>query len=477
MDILQVNNGKIIDAQGQPIQLRGTCVGGWMNMENFIDGYPGAEHGIRAAMAEVLGQSRAQFFFDRLLDYFLAEDDVRFIKACGATVVRLPLNYRHFEHDAEPFTYLQAGFERLDQVVQWCAKHGLYAILDLHAVQGWQNPDWHSDNANRHALFWHHPHFQDRFIALWEELARRYTGNPAVAGYNVMNEPVTNAPDGRFSDQYVPNWAAINRVYRRVVDAIRAIDPRHIIFLEGDLFSSRFAGLDAPFAENLVYSSHNYNTAGFGPGVYPGTFDGEHWDRKKQMDVFRAQEGTHYTQYHNVPLWVGEFGAVYNGPAAERPDRLRALDEQIDIFEEYGTHWTTWTYKDVGVMGWVELDPESEYMQLIAPILQAKHQLHTDFWMGWLPSTPAKELVRDLARLVEQTVDDASIDPKANQRYLSQAALDCYVGGLIQPAYAKRFKGMSEAELDRVLQSFVFKNCKPHQGLIDVVKGHMARPA
>ncbi len=478
MDMLQVKGGKVVDGQGRPVRLRGTCVGGWMNMENFIDGYPGTEHGVRAAMAEVLGPSKGQFFFDRLLDYFLAEDDLAFIKECGATVVRLSLNYRHFEQDSEPFKYLESGFRRLDQAVQWCAKHGLYVILDLHSVQGWQNTDWHCDNSSRNCLFWQHPHFQDRFVALWEEFARRYKGNATIAGYNVMNEPVTNAPDGRFGNTvYRPNWEVLNRIYRRVVGAIRAIDPDHIIFLEGDYFSRLFAGLDAPFADNLVYSSHNYTAAGFGPGAYPGPFEGEHWDRDKQKEVFLAQEGTHYTQKHNVPLWVGEFGSVYNGPAAEMPDRLRAIDDQIDVFEEHGVHWTTWTYKDVGVMGWVTLSPESEYMQIIAPILEIKRLLDSDFWMGWLPPTPANEMIRDLARLIEKTIGDRDIDPEANQRYLAQAALDAYVGPLLHPVYAKRFKGMSEAQLDRVLQSFALKNCRPNQELIKVLRKHMNRPA
>lgn len=35
----------------------------------FIAGYPGSEHGLRATMAQVLGEGKAQFFFDRLLDY------------------------------------------------------------------------------------------------------------------------------------------------------------------------------------------------------------------------------------------------------------------------------------------------------------------------------------------------------------------------------------------------------------------------
>ncbi|MBV9172465.1 MAG: cellulase family glycosylhydrolase, partial [Chloroflexi bacterium] len=253
---LSVHDDRIVDSSGTLVRLRGPCIGGWMNMEDFITGHPGPEHGLRASLTDVLGLARATFFIERLLDYFFAEDDVRFLASVGASVVRIALNYRHFEHDATPFEYLESGFQRLDQAVRWCAKHGLYVILDLHAVQGWQNSDWHSDNANRVSLFWDHAQFQDRFLALWVELARRYRGNAVIAGYNVMNEPASNSPRGRFSDTHRPRWDVINRVYRRVVEAIRQVDPDHVIFLEGDYYSRLFSGLDAPFAANLVYSSH-----------------------------------------------------------------------------------------------------------------------------------------------------------------------------------------------------------------------------
>ncbi|HEX2945948.1 MAG TPA: glycoside hydrolase family 5 protein [Clostridia bacterium] len=479
MDMLQIRNGRISDAGGKPVQLRGTCVGGWMNMENFINGYPGSEVGVRAAVAEILGSGKAEFFFDRMLDNMLGEEDIRFLKECGSTVVRLPLNYRHFEDDKKPFAYKESGFQRLNKVLGWCEKYGLYAILDLHAVQGWQNTDWHCDNDSAHTLFWEHPHFIDRFVALWEEFARRYKDNRAVAGYDVMNEPLCNAPRGRFTDvdRYGRNWDRINTVFHSVVDAIRRIDPQHIIFLEGDYFASLFDGFEAPFTDNLAYSSHNYTASGFGPGAYPGVIGGTMWDRDKQLNVFLSHEGTKFTQKYNVPLWVGEFGSVYNGAASEKEDRLSALDEQIGIFETYGAHWTTWTYKDVGVMGWTMLDPESDYMQLVKHELEAKRLLDTDQWMGWLPETPAKDMIRSLADYARKTIGDTEIEPGPAYDYLKQRALSGFVGSLMQPAYAKLFKGMSEERLDRVMDSFALKNCIKNNGLLDVVKKYMAFPA
>lgn len=468
--MLQVKGNQIVDAHDQVVRLRGTCVGGWMNMENFINGYPGDEHGLRATMTDVLGPSRAHFFFDRWLDYFFAEEDVAFIKTCGANVVRLPLNYRHFEVDAAPNKYLEAGFERLDRVVQWCAQHQLYVILDLHAVQGWQNTDWHCDNSTRHAFFWQQLQFQDRFVALWEELARRYKGNAAIAGYNVMNEPVTNAPAGRFYDDrdYRPDWETLNRVYRRVVTAIRAIDPEHIIFLEGDLFSSRFELLEARFAANLVFSSHNYTSPTYDFRHPPIDPEQRRQNYDRQKEIFLAQEGTHFSQRYQVPLWVGEFGD--NGASG--------LEDQVGVFEEFGAHWTIWTYKSVGHMGWVTVDPAAEYLQVLAPVLEAKRVLGVDHWLvPGLPDTVVRGVMRELADLIEKAIDDPDINSSANQRYLAQTTLAGYVSNLMQPSYAKRFKGMTEVDLDRVLQSFAFKNCQPRPEIVTVLKQYWNRPA
>jgi endoglucanase len=468
--MLRVRGSDIIDAEGRSIRLRGVCVGGWMNMENFINGYPGDESGTRRAVAEILGPARAEFLFDRWLDYFFNDDDAVFLKERGANVVRLALNYRHFENDFDPFRYLEKGFERLERAVSACARAGLYVILDLHAVQGWQNTDWHSDNASRHSLIWGHPHFQDRFLALWKEIARRYRGVDAVAGYNLMNEPFTGASIGRFRANHPSDWAAINTLYRRAVDAVREVDADHIIFLEGDYYSTRFSKLDPPFAPNLVYSSHNYTPAGLFSGKYPGKFGGKTWNKKHQADVFNAGEATIYTQQNQVPLWVGEFGSLYTGSVADSAYRLRALDEQIAVFEEHAAHWTIWTYKDIGVMGVVTVDPESEYTRLIRPILRAKHLLGADSWLDRPGGkTPVHKAVERLAGIAERTIGDPEIDHPSNRRYIAQALQAGFFASLMQPAFAKRFKGLSESQIDGVMQSFALRNCKVQKGLVEVM--------
>lgn len=477
MDLLQVRDGKIVDAAGNAVRLRGTCVGGWMNMEDFIDAYPGTESNIRKRIAETLGASRGEYFFNRLLDNFFNEEDIKFIAGTGANCIRLALNYRRFEDDSEPFVYKEAGFERLEAVVRHCEKYGIYIILDMHSVQGWQNSHWHCDNERGASLFWTHRQFQDRLTALWEELAHRYKGRSVIAGYELMNEPCSNTPNGDhafdFFENYRSDWNTINGIYRRLVDAIRAIDNDHIIFIEGDRYGRLFKGLDAPFVPNLVYSSHFYTLPGFGPGAYPGHY-GEgggaaYWDINRHAREFYNDEGTVFTTEHNVPLWVGEFGSQYHGAAEQIPDRLRSMDDQLSVYNRSNTHWTTWTYKDAGVMGWVTLDPESEYMQIVKPIQEMKRTLGAENFVALYAPCPGREKSKELADMILDTTGD-NYNRRSNAFCLNYAALTGFAASMLQPAYAKRFKGMSDSDIDRVMEAFHIRNCKVNKGYLEILK-------
>src|SRR4051812_4074115 len=153
---LRTEGTKIVDAQGEPVRLKGVNIGGWLNMENFITGYAGNESMMRAAVRDVLGPDNYELFFDRLLSAFYADADAAFLASLGLNCVRIPLNYRHLEDDDRPGELKEEGFRRLDQAVDACAAAGIWSILDLHALPGYQNQHWHSDNPTHWAHFWQH---------------------------------------------------------------------------------------------------------------------------------------------------------------------------------------------------------------------------------------------------------------------------------------------------------------------------------
>ena len=188
MTPLRVDGTRLV-SDGQAVVLRGFGLGGWMNMENFITGYAGSESQMRRALTRVLGPATAAAYFDRLLEVFFTDADAAFLSSLGVNSLRIPFNYRHFEDDDRPGEVKDDGFALLDGVVEACARHGIFTILDLHALPGGQNQHWHSDNPTQWAHFWSQRQFQDRVVTLWERIADRYRGHAWVAGYNPVNEP------------------------------------------------------------------------------------------------------------------------------------------------------------------------------------------------------------------------------------------------------------------------------------------------
>ncbi len=474
MKFLKTSGRKILTESDEEIRLRGVCVGGYLHLENYMHGFPGAECSFRASLENVLGIEKADFFWQRWMDYFFTEADVVYIRSLGANVIRLALNYRQFERDDNPFHYLEAGFERLNRVLDWCEKHKLYVILDMHAAQGWQNTDWHSDNPHRQTFLWHDRLYQDRFIALWREFATRLKDRSVVAGYDLMNEPVSNARFGRFNNTYTPDWTAFNHLIQRAVKAIREIDPKHIIFIEGDLYGLRFEGLEPPLEKNLVYSSHHYHPSTRGKTIYPGRqTNGEFWDADFQYNMVANHEGTRWTNEHQVPLWMGEFGGQYIKEAGSVEGQMQALDDQISSFEKLGIHWTYWNYKDIGTAAWVHPNPDSSYTKFFEPVSRTKFDLAMDPSTSYLVDPAIGMEFTTLAHHLVDRLNDPAIDRNANVMYMGQVTLTLYLATLYQATVARMFSGMSEQQLDELAKSFLFENCLPESQLVEVVQKHL----
>jgi hypothetical protein len=430
-----------------------------MNMENFMIGYPGHESGFRTSIAEVLGDEKGSYFFDRFLHYFVSLDDLYFIKSLGCNVLRIALNYRHFESDANPFVYISTGFELLDKVIAWAREVGLYIILDLHAVQGWQNGGWHCNNPDGSAHFWGQKQFEDRAVSLWEEIASRYRDVEFVAGYNLMNEPEAQ------------NVEDLNRFYCRVSAAIRAIDPDHIIFLEGNQYSQRFDQFDPPFDANLVYSTHLYVPPGLEEVEYPGELNGANYNRGRLKNTYL--ERTAYTRHHNVPHWLGEFGCIYSYPKLES-SRLRLMRDYLDIIEEQGDHWTIWNYKDIGKMGIVCLDAESQWMRRTQPVRAIKTKLRCDSWIE-RRSQYIDHHLRSLSEQIRSITKDQPGDWQRLDELLGYAIGDRLISNLLLPAFVEQFKDLEESDIDEMMQSFAFNNCLQRDGLVAMIRERFSK--
>lgn len=451
--LLCVDGRHLRRADGEIVRLRGFGLGGWMNMENFITGYPSTEELHREALRRVLGDEVYTAFFDAFLDSFFTDDDAAFIASLGVNCVRIAVNYRHFESDDAPGVWREEGFARLASAIDSCARHGLYSVIDLHATAGYHNQRWHSDNPTHRSLFWSHRHFQDRAVALWEEFARRFRGNPWVAGYNPLNEPGD------------PTGTTIGPFYRRIHEAIRAIDPDHVIFFDGNRHGTDFDAFGEPLA-NTVYTLHDYALAGFADsGEYPGMSRGQYVDRAFLEAKFL--ERSEYMRETGTPIWVGEFGPVFSGDPSIDVHRYSVLKDQLALYDEHDAGWSLWTYKDIGLQGVSVVDTDSPYLRRIRPILEKKARLGVDSW----GSTDAgvREVLAPIEELLAREYPSFVPPPFGQKQWIHVLVRHILLAEPMVEDFARLFEGIDAETAVELAESFRFSRCLVREPLAEIL--------
>jgi len=275
-----------------------------------------------------LGESSQQFY-DMGFDAWFTAEDVKRIKDMGANCIRLTTVFWTFEE--EPFKYSQTSFKRLDRAIEECGKQGLFVILSCNSAPGGQNPAGHGGAGGKNE-YWHKEEYRARYASMWKEIARRYRGSTAIAGYDVMNEPVP------------PNSAALQLAYEEIVDAIRSEGDRHIIFLQFPLKASiDFAVIDG---ENIAYSFHLYAPTEFThqkvPGTgYPGNIRDRMWNQENLEKLLRRRFLDKALR-DGLCLWVGEFGAVDTAPGGSQ---IRWVEDCLSLWKKLEIGWSYYLYK------------------------------------------------------------------------------------------------------------------------------------
>ena len=450
---LKTLGSQIVNQKGDTVYLRGFGLGGMLHLENFIDGYPYNEESMREGLLEVLGEDKYNLFFNTFYENYFTESDAEYIHSMGLNLVRIPVNYHLFEDDMNPGVIKEEALKHLDRVIELCAKHQIYTIIDLHALPGSQNQHWHSDNPTHKALFWKHKDFQDRALHLWEVLAERYKNQPWVAGYDLINEPAE--PTGKKLFPY----------YKRLCDAIRKADPDHILFLEGDRYARDFSAFTEVW-DNVVYTNHDYAGPGFG-GDYPG-YNGGRYINKDTLEQDFIKKST-FMMTHHVPIWVGEFGPVYTNDPKLDETRYQVLKDQLAYYKKYKASWCIWLYKDLGLQAIMAQKDNTPYMKLVSAFLARKDSLGADSWGS--SDENIRQVMEPLEELFKKEFIRYDPYPNGQQRKISLLVRHILISEALVPEYCNLFKGLTDEELIELAGSFRFENYIKRQRLEDILKG------
>ncbi|MHA3019157.1 cellulase family glycosylhydrolase [Mycobacterium sp. BMJ-28] len=295
-----------------------------------------------------------------------SEDDAEFLAANGFNVVRLGVIWAGVE--PQPGVYDTAYLASLKQTVDMLAAHGIYTLLDMHqdsyggAFAGEGAPDWATQTgglpnhdfgfptnyylnlAMNHAWtqFWNNADspagmgLQDSYAQMWENVASYFSGNTAVIGYDVMNEPFpgfswlpTLLGSTFFGHQQLTPF------YNQVISAIRAVDPSTPVYIEPanpavseipDILGLPVS-LGAVDDPNVVLAFHDY-CGGSSLSALCGFI------------AKALATGAHrYSVQHGIPAFMNEFGAT---------SATGDLTAQMRAGDRYLMSWAVWAYTGKG---------------------------------------------------------------------------------------------------------------------------------
>ena len=315
---------------GKILKLHGFNLGGWLHQESWMSptlvNDPTATGGTRGAyqteIDAILTQRFGRDVKNQLIRDFqnawITTIDLDNLAAHGVNLLRVPFSYLTLMEEDGTWKSDADAFDRLDWVVAQAWARGIYCILDFHSAQGGQDGSG----------FWSNPLYQDRAVQIWQKVAARYVGNPAVAGYDLLNEPMGAAGSTQ--------WNFVDRCY----EAVRAIDPDHMVLVEAVWDLNALPKTTTYGWTNVSYSLH----------WYPWNQNSSQMMSTLESDMAKLQANTDLGVASGkvVPYNIGEF-SYWDSPDVWR----RAMRE----FYQRNYSWTSWTYKTRNMGAWGLYNP------------------------------------------------------------------------------------------------------------------------
>lgn len=293
----------------------------WWSVGELTAGLYNDDYSLNNTLTSRFGVAGAQTIVNAHQDAWLTTADLDNIAATGMNFIRVPVGWNTLLNlDG---TWKSNPWNKLDWVINEASARGMYVLIDLHTVPGGGCP-WGScgrigPNPNG---FWGSASYQNWTEDIWKAIATRYNGNPGVAGYDLINEPLIDY--GEDADDVTQK----SDYYDRLYDAVRAIDANHTIFLGAFFGVDSIASPSTYGWTNVVYEYHPYDM--------PNSKD---WTAQNQLVTNELAGLPAKLANPGVPMLYGEYSLYYNDDVWSR--FMAGLNAQ-------SVSWSAWTYKVKG---------------------------------------------------------------------------------------------------------------------------------
>lgn len=329
---ISIKGPDLIKPNGEKLFIRGTNLGNWLNPEGYMFKFEktSSVRFINEAFCQLAGPDFTAEFWKSFKDNYITKEDIRFIKQTGCNTIRVPFHYKLFTNeDYMGLTANQDGFDRIDTLVSWCSKEGLYIILDMHDAPGGQTGD-NIDDSYGYPWLFESEVSQKLYCDVWRKIADHYKNEPVILGYELFNEPL--APHFENMDELN---LKLEPVYKMGVASIREVDKNHIVLLGGAQWNENFKPFkDAKFDDKIMYTCHRYGGEPTAEAI-------------KEYIQFRDSV--------NLPMYMGEIGQNTN-------EWIAAFRQTM---EDNNIGWTFWPYKKMGESCFSSITPPKNWDALV----------------------------------------------------------------------------------------------------------------
>lgn len=365
---LQIDGPNIINPDGEVFLICGINLANWLNPEgdilNLFDPEMASYRNINEAFCEMVGPDFTKEFWRKYKENYITEEDIVHIKQMGMNSIRIPFHYKLFTNeDYMGLDSNQDGFDQLDRVIEWCRKHGLYVVLDMHTAPGGQTGDFTDDGYNYPWLM-ESESSKNQFCRIWKDVATHYANDTIILGYDLLNEPISSY----FAENYPHLNDSLEPLYKRCIDSIRKVDNNHIVILGGTQGDSNFKIFKNSNIDKMMYTSHRY-----------------HCDTLQS----NIQDLVDFRDSVNVPMYIGETGENTN-------DWIRAWTK---LMNKNNIGWHYWPYKKINSGSCMLVIKKPNNWNVIENFVQCKssmegiHRCRPD---GILVENSLKELLENM---------------------------------------------------------------------------------
>lgn len=275
----------------------------------------------------------------------------------GFTTVRIPVRWSAHALDAPPYTIDSVFMNR----VVWAVDHALSAklnvIIDMHHY------DELTDNPESQKA---------RFLAMWRQIASRFSEYPPELLLEILNEP---------RDQL--DAATWNKYLASAIDTIRAVQPRRTLVVGTTPWGGLpgLTQLRLPEDSNLIVTVHYYDPHTFthqGASFEPGSLAwlGTTWHatppQRSQVDE-DVRTIVDWAAANGRPIFLGEFGTY---GLVDSTSRAMYTEYLATSFEKAGFSWALWNFSsDFGIFN---DSTQAWRTYLVAALVHPGHNAYLD---------------------------------------------------------------------------------------------------